>query len=83
MIKKFLLLVLLGLFISACTTTPEQDQGPEVVDKTGSAGVTDDGAGAAETGSGGTGIRRGRRPGYRTAGTGQSGKPAVRAGHLF
>ena len=51
MIKKFLLLVLLGLFISACTTTPEQDQGPEVVDKTGSAGVADDGAGAAETGS--------------------------------
>lgn len=51
MTKRIMLLVLLGLFISACTTTPEQDQGPEVIDKTGGADAAGDGAGAAETGS--------------------------------
>ncbi len=51
MIKKFLLLLFLGLFVAACTTTPEQDQGPRVVDKTGGADVADDGAASAETGS--------------------------------
>lgn len=44
MIKKTLLLLSLGLFVTACTTTPEKDVAPEVVDKSGSAGMTDDGA---------------------------------------
>ena len=51
MIKRILLLLVLGLLFSACTTTPEQDDGPEVVDKTGSADMADDGSGAAEAGS--------------------------------
>lgn len=51
MIKKFLLLFFLGLFATACTTTPEQGEGPDVVDKTGSAEMADDGAGDAEAGS--------------------------------
>lgn len=51
MIKKFLLLFFLGLFVTACTTTPEQGEGPDVVDKTGGADMADDDAGDAETGS--------------------------------
>ena len=51
MINKTLPLLFLALFISACTTTPEQEQGPEVVDKSGSAEMVDDAAGAADTGS--------------------------------
>ena len=43
MIKKMLLLLSLGLFVTACTTTPEQEQAPEVVDKSGSATMADDG----------------------------------------
>ena len=51
MIKQFLLLLFLGLFITACTTTPEHGEGPDVIDKSGS-GVAADGAGdAAEAGS--------------------------------
>ena len=50
MMKKFLLLVLLGLFVTACTTKPERDQGPEVVDKSGGAEVVDGGAVATEAG---------------------------------
>lgn len=45
MIKKFLLLLFLGLFVTACTTTPEQDQGPDVVDKTGGEEITEGGDG--------------------------------------
>ena len=52
MINRFLPLLFLGLLISACTTTPEQQQAPEVVDKSGSPEMADDGAEAAETGSG-------------------------------
>ncbi len=51
MTKKILLLLILGLFIAACTTTPEKDQPPEVVDKSDSAGMTDDGTGDAGAGS--------------------------------
>ena len=51
MINKFLLFLFLGLFVTACTTTPEQDQGPDVIDKTGSADMTDEGSGDAEAGS--------------------------------
>ena len=48
MIRKFLLLLFLGLFVTACTTTPEQEQRPEVVDKTGSADMKDVGSSDAE-----------------------------------
>lgn len=51
MIKKFLLLLFLGLFVTACTTTPEQGEGPDVVDKSGSADMADDGSSDAEAGS--------------------------------
>lgn len=51
MINKFLLLLFLGLFVTACTTTPEQDQGPDVVDKSAGADMADDTGDAAETGS--------------------------------
>ena len=47
MIKKTLLLLSLGLFITACTTTPEIEEAPEVVDKSGSADMADDGSGDA------------------------------------
>ena len=50
MIKKILLLLFLGLFVTACTTTPEQEQRPDVVDKTGGADVTE-GGGETEAGS--------------------------------
>ena len=51
MTRKILLLLVLGLFFSACTTTPEQDDGPEVVDKSGSGEAMGDGSGATETGA--------------------------------
>ena len=51
MTRKILLLLVLGLFFSACTTTPEQDDGPEVVDKSGSGEAMDDGSGPEDTGS--------------------------------
>ena len=51
MIKRILLLLVLGVLFSACTTTPEQDDGPEVVDKSGSGEAMSGGSGAAETGS--------------------------------
>ena len=51
MTSKILPLLFLALFISACTTTPEQEQAPEVVDKSGGAEMVDDGSGDAETGS--------------------------------
>ncbi len=50
MIRQFLLLLVVGLFITACATTPEQDQAPEVVDKSDLADRTDDDA-TAEAGS--------------------------------
>lgn len=49
MTTKTLPLLILALFMSACTTTPEKD--PEIVDKSGSAGMVDDGSGDAEAGS--------------------------------
>ena len=51
MTRKIILLLVLGIFITACETTPEQDTDPEVVDKTDSAEMTDDGAADAGTGS--------------------------------
>lgn len=51
MTHKILLLLIFGFLISACETTPEKDQAPEVVDKTGSAALTDDGSGDADAGS--------------------------------
>lgn len=51
MTNKIPLLLFLGLFIMACETTPEKEEGPEVVDKTGSATMADDGDGEADTGS--------------------------------
>ena len=42
MTRKIMLLLVLGLFITACETTPEKDTGPEVVDKSDSAEMTDD-----------------------------------------
>ena len=44
MIKKILLLLLVGLFAAACTTTPEKEAAPEVVDKSDSASMADDGS---------------------------------------
>ena len=44
MIKNILLLLVVGLFAAACTTTPEKETAPEVVDKSESAGVADDGS---------------------------------------
>lgn len=51
MTRKILLLLVLGLLFSACTTTPEQDDGPDVVDKTGSGEAMGDGSGPEEAGS--------------------------------
>ena len=51
MIRKFLLLLFLGLFVTACTTTPEQGEGADVEDRTGSADITDEGSGGPEAGS--------------------------------
>ncbi len=51
MTKKMILLLVLGIFITACETTPEKDTAPEVVDKSDSAEMTDDGAAGAEAGS--------------------------------
>ena len=44
MTKRIILLLVLGIFITACETTPEQDTGPEVVDKSDSAEMTGDDA---------------------------------------
>ena len=44
MIKNILLLLILGLFAAACTTTPEQEAAPEVVDKSGSVETAGDGS---------------------------------------
>ena len=52
MTRKILPLLVLGLLFSACTTTPEQDDGPEVVDKSGSGEAAAGRSGATETGSG-------------------------------
>lgn len=50
MTQKILPLLFLGLFVSACTTTPEQEEAPEVLDKSGSAEMMDEGSdGTAET----------------------------------
>ena len=46
MTRKILLLLVLGLFITACETPPHKDTAPEVVDKTDSADMTDDAADA-------------------------------------
>ena len=46
MTRPLLLALMLGVFVAACTTTPEQSQDPEVVDG------TDTGAPADETGGG-------------------------------
>lgn len=51
MTRKILLMLVLGLFITACETTPEKDADPEVVDKSDSAEVMDDGAAGAAAGS--------------------------------
>ena len=51
MTKKFLLLLILGSFITACTTTPEKDPAPEVVDKSESAEMTSDDAADGGAGS--------------------------------
>ena len=51
MMKKFLLLVLLGLFVTACTTKPKKDEGPEVVDKSGGAEMADGGGATDAAGS--------------------------------
>ena len=51
MIRKFLLLLSLALFVAGCTTTPEQDQEPEVVDKSVDADMVEGGSDDAEAGS--------------------------------
>ena len=50
MTKKILLLLIMGLLITACGITPEKGQSPEVVDKSGSTGMMDDDAYVAESG---------------------------------
>ena len=51
MTKKILLLLILGSFVTACTTTPEKDPAPEVVDKSEGAEMTGEDAADGEAGS--------------------------------
>ena len=51
MTKRIMLLLVLGIFITACETTPEQETAPEVVDKTDSTEMTGDAAADADAGS--------------------------------
>lgn len=51
MIRKIILLLVLGIFITACETTPETDTAPEVVDKSDSSEMMDDSTADADAGS--------------------------------
>ena len=50
MTNKILLILFLGVFMTACSTTSEKDGSAEVEDRSVSAGMADDGTSAGETG---------------------------------
>ena len=49
MIRQILLLLVLGVFITACTTTPEQSQDPEVVEGADADAAAGEGAAEADS----------------------------------